>query len=171
MATSGWQGFTEEDARRVNLRRGAAARTRPAADLRSVLCRAGKHSVCQQAGCSCECHERKPSKMRNVRTQVDGIWFDSKAEAEYWLLLKARERRKEIRNLERQTKFALLCPSRDRAALHLVSEYVADYTFEAFEWGNWVRHVVDKKGPHRTRLYLLKRKWLELQEGIVIEEV
>jgi hypothetical protein len=35
---------------------------------------------------------------------------------------------------------------------------------------NGVTHVVDAKG-HRTREYQLKKKWLELQTGIVIQEV
>jgi hypothetical protein len=31
-------------------------------------------------------------------------------------------------------------------------------------------HVIDAKGV-RTQLYRLKRKWLELQTGIVVQEV
>jgi hypothetical protein len=43
------------------------------------------------------------SKYGNKRTTVDGITFDSKAEAMRWLQLKALEKRGVIRALERQT--------------------------------------------------------------------
>jgi hypothetical protein len=48
----------------------------------------------------------------------------------------------------------------------MVSSYVADYVY--VEQGK--RHVVDAKGK-RTQMYALKKKWLFLQDGIVIEEV
>lgn len=107
------------------------------------------------------------SKYRNVRTLVGGEVFDSKREAEYWMLLKAREALKEISGLCRQVPFALWAPS-DKSENHVqVSSYIADFTFYDIEGR---RHVVDAKGK-RTQMYALKKKWLELQNGIVIEEV
>lgn len=113
----------------------------------------------------------KPSKYRNVRAQVGEERFDSKAEASYWLWLKARESAAEITELTRQVKFPLYAPLFD-AVSHAVmgcvqvAEYIADFVYIE----NGVRHVVDKKGK-RTAMYLLKRKWLELQDGIRIDEV
>jgi hypothetical protein len=104
------------------------------------------------------------SKYRNVRTRIGDQWFDSKREADYWQGLKARERNGEITNLRRQVVYPLLCPVEDRAVL--VSTYIADFTYD--ERG--VRHVVDVKGV-RTPLYRLKAKWLQLQDGITVEEV
>ena len=43
------------------------------------------------------------SKYHNIKTTVDGIIFDSKAEAARWLQLKALERSGRIKRLERQT--------------------------------------------------------------------
>lgn len=127
----------------------------------------------------------KPSKYRNVKTVVDGIMFDSKAEAEYWLLLKAREAAGEIHDVRRQVSFSLFCPEihaicadtthdattdeHGRRTVFLeVARYVADFVFTE----NGVRRVLDRKTKGtRTRLFALKRKWLELQSGVVIEEV
>lgn len=106
----------------------------------------------------------KPSKYRNVKTRVAGELFDSKREAAYWQGLKAREHNGEITYLRRQVCFPLLCPVEDRAVM--VAFYVADFVYD--EHGK--RHVVDAKGK-RTAMYQLKKKWLELQDGIVIEEV
>jgi len=106
-----------------------------------------------------------PSKYRNVRVKIGNDWFDSTREADYWRGLQARQANGEISNLHRQVVFPLLCPVEDRAVM--VASYVADFTYSD-ERG--VRHVVDAKG-HRTALYRLKRKWLELQDGIVVEEV
>jgi hypothetical protein len=179
MATRGWEDFTEADAkeldarRSIDLRRAEKARGRPQPDARGAACMQGHHALCNKVGCQCLCHDVtvKPSKMRNVRTLVHDIWFDSRAEAEYWLYLKARERKGEIRNLEHHKAFPLCCPSKDRTTEHEVSSYEADFVYEEREAGGWVRHVIDKKGGVRTRMYLLKRKWMELQHGIVVEEV
>lgn len=112
----------------------------------------------------------KRSKYRNVKTEVDGLLFDSRREAEYWMLLRARQDLGEIRELRRQVDFPLLCPVALAApgVNAQVSTYIADFTYVDARDGS--RHVVDAKG-HKTREYLLKRKWLELQTNIVIEEV
>ena len=114
----------------------------------------------------------KPSKYRNVTVVIDGETFDSKREAAYWHGLKAQVRAGEINSLHRQVEFALCAPDRtdlehqhERAVI--VAQYIADFTY--YDRAGR-RHVVDAKG-HRTAIYRLKKKWLELQDGIVIEEV
>jgi len=123
----------------------------------------------------------KQSKYRNVRTVVDGITFDSKREAQYWAELKMRERAGDISDLERQVKFTLYTPViRQRpgnpecvhdplgvSMHHGVCNYIADFVYTDKDGQE---HVVDAKGK-RTAMYALKKKWLELQSGIVIEEV
>lgn len=113
----------------------------------------------------------KPSKYRNVKIVVDGITFDSKREAAYWVGLKARAAIGEINSLERQVVFALCAPDRTTGIPPLrsvvVAFYIADFSFYDRDGA---RHVVDAKGA-KTQMYKLKRKWLELQDGIVIEEV
>lgn len=110
----------------------------------------------------------KKSKYKNVKTWVGDACFDSKREAEHWIQLKAREALGEISELERQYRFDLKCPAHNRPGMdQAVSAYVADFVY--FD-ADMKLHVVDAKG-HRTREYSLKKKWLELQDGIIIEEV
>ena len=110
----------------------------------------------------------KVSKYRNQRVEVDGQMFDSKREAAAWMRLRAREQAGEIRNLRRQVPFDLMCPCKDGEAMYaVVARYVSDFTYlDADDQ----MHVVDAKGV-RTQIYALKRKWLELQTGIAIEEI
>lgn len=106
------------------------------------------------------------SKYKNVRFSVDGLGFDSKREAAYYVGLKARAHNGEITNLQIHPTFALLAPTPGGINVE-VAQYEADFTYRDASGG---RHTVDVKGV-RTKMFLLKRKWLELQEGIVIEEV
>ena len=113
----------------------------------------------------------KKSKYRNVRTVIDGEKFDSKREAQYWAELKLREKAGEIDSLQRQVPFDLCCPD-DNASYgevsRVVAVYIADFTYR--DSRTHQQHVVDAKGK-RTPMYALKKKWLELQSGVIIEEV
>jgi len=55
---------------------------------------------------------KAPSKMRNVKTVVDGERFDSKGEAARYQELKLMERAGLIRDLKRQVEFVLQAPFR-----------------------------------------------------------
>ena len=71
------------------------------------------------------------SKYGNKRTVVDGITFDSNAEARRWSYLRLMEKAGEISGLERQVSFALVegvrfaGEARKRPAIR----YVADFTY------------------------------------------
>jgi len=121
-------------------------------------------------GAKMPAHVPVKSKYRNVRTVIDGERFDSKREAEYWKELKLRERAGEIADIQRQVPFSLCCPTAGDDME--VARYIADFTYrDVNKIGMQTQlHVVDAKG-HRTREYLLKKKWLELQSGVIIEEV
>ena len=109
----------------------------------------------------------KPSKYRNVKVVVDGLTFDSKREAQYWRELQLRERAGEIHDLVRQVSFDLLAPDYINGFSVRIASYVADFVY--LDRQN-VRHVVDYKG-YKTAEYRLKKRWLFLQDGIVIEEI
>jgi len=121
-------------------------------------------------GAKMPAHVPAKSKYRNVKTMIGSEKFDSKREADYWQELKIREKAGEIYDMKRQTPFDLLCavgdPNDGIAAV--VSTYVADFVF--YTRCDKRRHVVDAKGK-RTQMYALKKKWLELQSGVIIEEV
>lgn len=109
----------------------------------------------------------KPSKYRNVKVQMDGYVFDSKHEAQRYAELKLREKAGEISQLQLQVPFNLITVNEWRPEERLiVARYVADFVF----YENGVRIIEDTKG-HRTKEYLLKKRWMELQEGITIREV
>lgn len=112
----------------------------------------------------------KPSKYRNVKVVIGTQTFDSKREANYWAGLKAREHLGEIRELRHHVGLPLLAPDRLHGeGLHvIVAYYECDFYYEDVATGD--PHVVDAKGV-RTALYKLKKKWLELQDGIIVEEV
>lgn len=118
-------------------------------------------------------HVPVKSKYRNVRIVVDGDTFDSKREAQYWVELNLREKAGEITGLARQVHYDLKCPIDNILSKELdavVSQYIADFQF--FDRSGKF-HVQDVKGGQATKtsIYKLKKKWLELQSGIVIEEV
>lgn len=152
MATRGWDNITAKDLQRMH---AAPVGVKPA----------------------------KASKYRNVKVVVDSHSFDSKREAGEYLKLKARELTGDISELRLQVRFPLYAPMSmsthppsgtgpQLAAAQIlgvvqVAEYVSDFTFLDRDGRT---HVVDAKGK-RTAMYALKAKWLNLQSGIVIEEV
>jgi hypothetical protein len=108
------------------------------------------------------------SKYRNVKTTVAGLTFDSRKEAERWIVLLARQQAGEIRDLRRQVPYQLKCPTGDPLIALVVAEYLADFDYIECATNE---HIVEDTKGYRTRLYVLKRKWLELQERIVIREL
>ncbi len=108
-------------------------------------------------------------KYRNVKTEIDGIKFDSKKEAARWQELKLLERAHEINDLRRQVKFELI-PHQYAEDGKMIAEravnYVADFAYN--ENGKIV--VEDTKGV-RTKDYIIKRKLMLYVHGIRIREV
>lgn len=106
--------------------------------------------------------EAKKSKFRNTKTEVNGIKFDSKKEAEYYkkllILLKAGE----IGFLELQVPYEL-----NEGGSHSL-KYVADFVWTDSHTGE--RVVCDVKG-FRTVEYRKKRRLMLKIHNIKIKEV
>ena len=102
----------------------------------------------------------KRSKYKAVKTTVDGITFDSKAEAERYKVLKARALAGEIRELKLQHCFEL-----EVNGVKICS-YKADFVY--IENNKYV--VEDVKG-FRTPVYNLKKKLMKALHGIDILEI
>lgn len=94
------------------------------------------------------------SKYHSTPTEVNGIRFDSKREANRWFELRMLERAGKIEKLKRQVKY-LLIPSqyRDGKCIEREASYIADFVY--VKDGQLV--VEDCKG-FRTPEYKLKRK-------------
>ena len=95
----------------------------------------------------------KRSKYSSAKTDVDGITFDSKKEAEFYAELKLRERAGKIFHLRLQPRYLLQEAFKHEGKQYNKMEYVAD--FEYIENGETV--VIDVKG-FKTAVYMLKKK-------------
>jgi hypothetical protein len=107
-------------------------------------------------------------KYANEPTTVDGIRFDSKAEAKRWCELKLLERVGEISNLQRQVPFELI-PAQvtpDGRKIRAM-KYIADFTF-LDKAGSLV--VEDPKGCG-TAEWKIKQKMMLWRHGIWVREI
>lgn len=103
----------------------------------------------------------KPRKYRNTPTEVDGIRFASKREANRYSELKILERCGEIHELTLQPRFDI------EVAGKKVATYVADFSY----FRRTAKRVIEDAKGVRTPLYKLKKKLVEAMYGITIEEV
>ena len=119
------------------------------------------------------------SKYKSKRVTVDGLTFDSKAEANRYLYLRDAQKRGDIKNLQMQVKYVLIpaqyehdrtgkvCGKIKGRLLEREISYRADFTYEDKD-GNLI--VEDVKGM-KTKEYILKRKMMLYFHGIRITEV
>jgi hypothetical protein len=111
-------------------------------------------------------HNRK-ADYRDPKTG-ETITFDSEKERDYYLLLKDRERRGEIRHLNRQYEIEIQPAFTDKKGTKIRAiKYKADFYFYDRSLKSW--RVIDVKG-FKTEIYKLKKKLLAYK-GIIIEEV
>lgn len=109
----------------------------------------------------------KRNKHGSVKTEYDGIKFDSKKEARRWRLLKAMQDIEEISELRRQVRYELVPKQEGERACH----YVADFVYK--HNGSGKTFVEDTKSNHTRKLplYILKRKLMLQVHQIRISEV
>jgi hypothetical protein len=105
------------------------------------------------------------SKYHAKKTTVDGITFDSRREADRYLVLKGMEEDGAIEDLRRQVRYELI-PAFDVDGRHYRPVYyVADFVYR--EDG---REVVEDVKGMRTDVYRLKSKLFARRYGKVIRE-
>lgn len=101
------------------------------------------------------------NKYRAIKTEVDGIVFDSKAEARRYSELKMLERLGEIQSLELQPAFKVTINGKN------ICTYKADFAY----FTDRERVVEDVKG-FKTPIYRLKKKLVEASfPGTKITEI
>ena len=105
-------------------------------------------------------------KYHNRKTRVFGIMFDSKHEAERYLVLRDMERDGKISDLRLQVKFELIPPFKIGGKAYRSANYIADFVYTK----NGKQIVEDAKGV-RTSVYQLKKKLMAWRHGIEIREV
>ena len=104
----------------------------------------------------------KKSKYGAVKTEVDGIVFDSKHEAKRYQELRLLEQAGEIINLRLQVPFELIPKSKYGMPIR----YIADFMYNDL---NGQLIVEDAKGV-KTPVYRLKRRLMAELKGIEIKE-
>ena len=103
----------------------------------------------------------KKSKYGAIRTEIDGISFDSKREAARYQELRLLEQAGEIENLRLQVPYELIAKSKYGRSI----KYVADFVYSR----NGLTVVEDAKGV-RTPVYRLKKRMMAEKYGIQIKE-
>ncbi|MBO5955668.1 MAG: DUF1064 domain-containing protein [Clostridia bacterium] len=106
-------------------------------------------------------------KYHSKKTEVDGIKFDSKKEAERYYELRLLEIAGAISDLKIQVKFELIPSQRiNGKVVERPCTYVADFVYK--ENGKTI--VEDTKG-FRTKDYVIKRKLMLWVHGVKIVEI
>lgn len=111
-------------------------------------------------------------KYKNKKTQIDGITFDSKKEAERYKVLKSMQADGLINDLEIQPKFMLI-PSqhfettsrRERGV-----DYVADFRYKD-NLGQIIVEDVKSAITAKDKVYRIKRKMVKYFHDVEIIEV
>ena len=106
------------------------------------------------------------NKYRAKKVVTEDGKFDSKAEYNRWLVLKAAATAGEITDLQRQVEYVLIPNQKLNGRVkERCVKYVADFVYRR----NDVQIVEDVKGK-RTKEYIIKRKLMLYVHGIAIYE-
>ncbi len=110
------------------------------------------------------------SKFYNRKTVVDGITFDSKAEAARYAQLKVEAEQGQITDLQLQVKFDLV-PSarRNDGKLERAAAYIADFVYTRA--GVQIVEDVKSSATAKEAVYILKRKLMLHIHGITVVEI
>lgn len=106
----------------------------------------------------------KQGKYKAIRIKVDGFWFDSKKEAEYYGTLKLRMKAGDIKNFRRQVRYKIVINGTK------ICTYVSDFVEE--HWDGSIRVIDVKSAFTKTMaLYKIKKTLMRVLYGIEIIEV
>lgn len=113
--------------------------------------------------------DKPRAKYGNVKTEVNGVVYDSKKEAQRAIELEQLEKAGVIKNLERQKKYVL--QPKFMLAGHTVREitYVADFVYE--QDGKIVVEDVKSEITRKNQVYKLKKKLMMYVHHLEITEV
>lgn len=108
---------------------------------------------------------QRANKFKNVWTEVDGIKFQSKAEAKHYSVLKLRERAGEITDLKLQPRYPLIVND------VMVGHAIPDFSYmDPSKAETGMLQLIDVKGV-ATPLFKFKAKLFHAIYGIQIQVV
>lgn len=114
---------------------------------------------------------RRGHKFGAVKTEVDGLTFASRKEANRYCELKMMGAAGAIADLEIQPAFPLyVWDTVNKTATH-IGKYVADFRYVLRSPSGLLVDVVEDVKGFKTPVYRLKKKMVEAQYGIQIVEV
>ena len=102
------------------------------------------------------------NKYRNVKTTIDGIKFDSKAEASRYTELKLLEKAGEITDLKLQPRFILQHNFKHKNKTVRAITYMADFQYSE----NGKEIVEDVKGVETAVFKIKKKMFLNIYGGM-----
>lgn len=100
---------------------------------------------------------KRKSKYNNKRTTIDGITFDSKQEAEYYVELQLRKASGEIKDFDRQVKYILQEGFTKNGVKYAPITYKADFVVYYHDGS---KDIIDVKGKI-TKEFAIKQKMFE----------
>ena len=111
------------------------------------------------------------NKFHATKTKIDGIKFDSRIEAERYIVLKAMQNQGLISGLELQVRYKLIpniyeTINGKRKCVERGVDYVADFVYT----DNTGKKIVEDVKGMRTPAYIIKRKLMRWTHGIQIKE-
>ncbi len=106
------------------------------------------------------------NKYHNQKTTVCGKTFDSRHEAERYIILHSMEQNGIISDLRCQVPYELVRSQRVDGKMIRASFYIADFVYKR----DGKEIVEDAKGV-KTAVYQLKKKLMAVKYGILIQEV
>lgn len=108
------------------------------------------------------------NKYHAVKTDIDGIRFDSYKEGSRYMELKLLEKGGAIKDLILQPRYELQPAYEINGRKVRKIEYVAD--FEYYDNDKKKKVIEDVKG-YRTDIYRIKKKWFEYKYDVEITEI
>lgn len=116
--------------------------------------------------------QSKPSKLRNVKTAMGGLVFDSKKEANRYAELKLLERSGVISCLELQKTFELIPVQKIRPGkTERACNYRADFVYKDKNGNVVVEDVKGYKKGTAYNIFVMKRKFMWFFHKIEVIEV
>lgn len=113
----------------------------------------------------------KKQKLKNKKTVIDGITFDSKKEANRYLELKVFLENGLIEDLKTQVTFELIPKQKLSNGKHeRAASYIADFVYKQ-DGKIVVEDVKGYRGGSTYALYVIKRKLMLFQHWIEIIEI
>ena len=115
------------------------------------------------------------SKYHSKKTEVDGILFDSKREAQRYQQLKLMVKAGVICDLKMQVKYELV-PAQyiDGKIVERAVTYTSDFEYYLLKkqsYGDVGQHIVEDVKGMRTEVYKIKKKLMLYKYGIRITEM